>query len=84
MAAQRGQEPLLIGVEALDVERGGELLLAAEVVVDAADARPGALADLLDARAVVAALGEYVKGRVEDRAAAAGGSRGRGSWHRAG
>src|SRR5581483_11433562 len=59
------RRPVLL--ERLDVERGGDPLLAAEVVVDAADARVRPRADVLDGGRVVAELLEAGERRLEDR-----------------
>ena len=58
----------LVPAQDLDVERGGDPVLAAEVVVDRADAGAGAPLDLLDRR--LSGGVEGLQGSFEDRLAA--------------
>src|SRR5262249_25735116 len=51
VAVELAEEALLVVAQALDVERRGQLLLAAEVMIDAADARFRAHADVRERRA---------------------------------
>jgi hypothetical protein len=58
---------LLVGELVLLPQRDEQLALAAEVVVEAADAGSAPLHDVGDARRGEAALGEHLPGRVEQR-----------------
>jgi hypothetical protein len=66
IGAEPCEEARLVVTERVDVERIRNLLLPAEVVIDRADARTGAGADLIDRCAFVAALAEAGKRRIED------------------
>lgn len=66
VAPQLDEHPALVVAQRLDLNRRRELLLAAEVVVDRADADAGPVADLLDAGALVSALREDSDRRLED------------------
>ena len=66
--AQLREQPL----RPLFEQRDEHLVLVREVVVDGADRDARALGDVLDARAVEAALGEHGLGRVEDGVAEEG------------
>jgi hypothetical protein len=72
---QAAEEVLLVAAEALDVERRRQALLAAEVVVDAACARAGGLADVLDGGCREALLDEGLERRREDLLPTCGGHR---------
>ena len=83
---QRGQEAGLVAGQAVDVELGGDPVLAPEVVVDAADAGSGGAADVLHRRRGVALPHETVQCSVEDCGAPglprrSGGGGGRGHWN---
>ena len=70
-AVQHRQRPVVVLGQALDVEGVGELLLAAEVVVEAADAGAGAVQQLLDGGVDHAVLEEARQGGVEHGLASA-------------
>jgi hypothetical protein len=72
MFVQHAHHAALVVAQALDVERRGELLLAGEVVVDAADARAGGAPDVRHRRGAIALLGEAGERRLQDLGAAAG------------
>src|SRR4249920_1526331 len=67
-AGHRLARGLLVRELVLLPERDEQLALPAEVMVEAADAGPGPLHDVGDARLGEASLGEYLPGRVQQRA----------------
>src|SRR5215471_1288673 len=66
MAVELGEEPLLVVPQALDIERRGQLLLAAEVMIDAADARLRAHTDVRQRRAGKSDGREAMQRRLQD------------------
>ena len=69
---EQPDQPFVVVAQALDVERRGDPLLVAEVVVDRADRGAGALPDVGDRRRRVAVLAERLERRLEDPARSCG------------